>query len=202
MFHLTCIYNFHSIGRFIGDLCVINDRNSFVDNFKDIYLKELELKLEHQSSHAPFLDLDIGIKDGAFVYKLFDKRDAFSFEIVRMSFIDSNIPSNIFYGAIFSEILRIIRCTLKFEHLKPRLKSLFRRMIKQGATKYFIFKQINKGFLRYPEELLAQSNIFIQKISPITSRITYSDFSLYCPYFLLFLNVHQYFMYKSYQTPK
>ena len=77
-------YNFHSIGRFIDDLCVINDRNSFFDNFKDIYPKELELKLEHQSSHATSLDLDIEIKDGVFAYKLFDKRDTFSYEIVRM----------------------------------------------------------------------------------------------------------------------
>ena len=69
-----------------------------------------------------------------------------------MPFIDSNIPSNIFYGAIFSEILRIIGYTLKFEHLKPRLESLLRKMIKQGATKCFICKQINKGFIRYPEE--------------------------------------------------
>ena len=134
-------YNFHSIGRFIDDLCVINDKNSFFDNFKDIYPKELELKLEHQGSHATFLGLDIEIRM-VFLFKLFDKRDAFSFEIIRMPFIDSNIPSNIFYGAIFSEILQIIRCTLKFEHLKPRLESLFRRMINQGATKCFIFKQI------------------------------------------------------------
>ena len=69
-----------------------------------------------------------------------------------MPFIDSNIPSNIFYGAIFSEILRIIGYTLKFEHFKPRLESLLRKMIKQGATKCFICKQINKGFIRYPEE--------------------------------------------------
>ena len=69
-----------------------------------------------------------------------------------MPFIDSNIPCNIFYSAIFSEILRIIRSTLKFKNLKPRLESLFIRMIKQEATKCFICKQIIKGFLRYPEE--------------------------------------------------
>ena len=40
-----------------------------------IYPKELELKLEHQGSNAKFFDLDIEIKDGVFVYKLFDKRD-------------------------------------------------------------------------------------------------------------------------------
>ena len=69
-----------------------------------------DLKLEHyarswQSRYLP-RSLDIEIKDGIFVYKLFDKKgDAFSFEIVQMPFICSNIF--IFYGAIFSEILRI-----------------------------------------------------------------------------------------------
>ena len=49
------------------DICVINDRNFFFDNFKDIYPKELEPKLEHQGSRVTFLDLDIEIKDGVFV---------------------------------------------------------------------------------------------------------------------------------------
>ena len=32
------LYNFHSIERFINALCVINDRNSFFDNFKDFII--------------------------------------------------------------------------------------------------------------------------------------------------------------------
>ena len=47
-----------------------------------------------------FLDLDIKIEDGIFVHKLFDKRDTFF--IVRMPPFESNIPSTIFYGSIFS----------------------------------------------------------------------------------------------------
>ena len=63
-------YNFHSIGRCFDELSVIN----FFENFKEIYSKELDLKLEHRGSHATFFR-DIEIKDGIFVYKLFDKRD-------------------------------------------------------------------------------------------------------------------------------
>ena len=70
-----------------------------------IYSEKLELQLEHYGNHVTFLNLDIEIKDGIFVYKLLNERDAFSFEIVRMPFICSNIPSNTF------EILRIIRHT-------------------------------------------------------------------------------------------
>ena len=72
---------------------------------------------------------------------------------------DSPVPSNIFYGAIFSEILRIIRCTLKFEQLKPRLESLFRRMIIQGATKCFICKQII-GIVSKYSSLIRPANSF------------------------------------------
>ena len=57
----------------------------------------LDPRLEHHGTHATFLDLDIEIKDDIFVFKLVDKRDAFSFEIVRMPFICSEIPPNIFY---------------------------------------------------------------------------------------------------------
>ena len=66
-------------------LCAISDDYEFSESFKCIYLGELELKLEHSGTHATFLDLDIKIEDGIFVYKLFDKRDKFPFFIARMS---------------------------------------------------------------------------------------------------------------------
>ena len=151
---LNRAYSFHSIGRFIDDLYALNDKKEFLKSFKYIYPRSLELKIEHEGEHATFLALDVTVKDGIFVYKLFDKRDAFTFPIVRMPFLDSNIPSSIFYGAIFSEILRIARCTLKFEDVVPRLQDLFTRMIAQGAHKEYILKQINKGFQRYPDTFL------------------------------------------------
>ena len=110
----TRAFNFHSVGRFIDDLCAINDRDDILNYHKEIYPPELQLKIEHQGEHATFLDLDITIRDGVFVYKLFDKRDAFQFSIVRMPHLSSNIPSTIFYGSIFSEILSMARCTLLF----------------------------------------------------------------------------------------
>lgn len=39
-------------------------------SFKCTYPGELELKLEHNGTHATFLDLHIKVKDGIFVYKL------------------------------------------------------------------------------------------------------------------------------------
>ena len=51
----------------------LNDHGEFSRSYQEIYPQELQLKCEHQGTHATFLDLDISIVDGVFVYKLFDK---------------------------------------------------------------------------------------------------------------------------------
>ena len=91
--------------------------------------KELELKVEQQGNHASFLDYDIKIEDRILVYKLFEKRDNFSFFIVRMLHMSSNIPSTIFYGFIFSELLRKARCFLRINDFIPTASDLFSRMM-------------------------------------------------------------------------
>ena len=67
-----------------------------------------------------------------------------------MPHADSNIPSCIFYGSIFSEILRIARSTLMFDDLIPRITELFSRMRNQGASNSFLNKQVVKCFVRFP----------------------------------------------------
>ena len=73
------------------------------------------------------------IKDGQFVYKLYDNRDAFPFSIVRMPYLCSNIPSFIFYGTFKSEVLRIAKNTLRYVDFKPNIVSISVRMINQGG---------------------------------------------------------------------
>ena len=84
--------HFHSTKRFIDDLGTFNDGVVFNDVYKDICSPELQLKVEHSGTHDTFSKLDITVKYGVFIYKLFDKRDAFPFFIVRMPYIDNNIP--------------------------------------------------------------------------------------------------------------
>ncbi|WP_456235821.1 hypothetical protein [Soonwooa purpurea] len=142
---------FHGCKRYIDDMCCLNDGGEFENSYNSIYPKELELKCEHNGSHATFLDLDIAVEEGIFVYKLFDKRDAFPFNIVRMPHKSSEIPSYIFYGAILSEGLRIARATLRFGDFLPKVSALVTRMINQGGENYKIFRQLNKAMTRYPD---------------------------------------------------
>jgi hypothetical protein len=95
------------------------------------YPSELQLKGEHQGIHATFLELDIQVDYCILDYKLFDKRDDFSFSIVRMPDLSGNITSFIFYGYIMSEFLRIARSTQQIENFIPRAKSLCDKMVAQ-----------------------------------------------------------------------
>ena len=136
--------------RFIDDQCNLNDLGEFGNSYHLIYPKDLQLKCEYQGNHATFLELDITITDGIFVYKLFDKRDGFPFNIIRMPDKRGNIPSHVFYGSIMSEFLRIARATLLYHDFLPRAVELFSRMISQGGLKFLVLRQIKRAISRYP----------------------------------------------------
>ena len=127
-------FKFKNSSRFIDDCCNINDHDTFSLYHTEIYPPELELKCEHKGNHVTFLELDITIEDGRFIYKLFDKRDKFPFPIVRMPDLGRNIPSHVFYGSAFSKFLRIARATLRYQDFLPKAKELVLRMLNQGAV--------------------------------------------------------------------
>ena len=81
------------------------DDNEFLTSFKNIYPKELDLKVERQGNHVSFLDFDIKVEDSVVAYKPFDKRDKFSLFIVRMPHLSRNTLSTISSRSIFSELL-------------------------------------------------------------------------------------------------
>ena len=101
-----------NIFRFIDDLNAINDHEIFFNNINNIYPAELELGKENEhNNEATFLDLHIKIENCKFKTCLFDKRDNFKFDIVRMPHKSSNIPSNMFYNTISAESLRIVKAS-------------------------------------------------------------------------------------------
>ena len=97
--------HFHATKRFVNDFGSLNDGGVFSDVYKGIYPPELQLKFEHFSTNATLLNIDITVKDGLFIYKLFNKRDVFLFFIVHMPYINSNIPKYIFYFLLLVNFL-------------------------------------------------------------------------------------------------
>ena len=60
---LSKAYEYDAVSRFTDDLRAINNDNEFLTSFKNIYPKEVDLKIERQGNHASFLDLDIKMED-------------------------------------------------------------------------------------------------------------------------------------------
>ena len=66
--------------RYIDDLNTLNDNEQFSNYIDEIYPPELILNKENTSPlQATYLDLDITVESSKFVYKLYDKRNAYPF---------------------------------------------------------------------------------------------------------------------------
>ena len=80
------------------------------------------------------MNLDIPIKEGTFIHKLFDKRDSLPFSIVRIPHIESNIPQNVFYSAIKGQFLGTVCSIICLKDFMSKAKELLER-IKQQCSK-------------------------------------------------------------------
>ena len=161
---------FRYSSRFIDDEGNPNDSGEFGLSCHSIYPKDLTLKCEHSGTEATFLDLYINIVDGEFVFKLYDKRDNFPFEIVRMPNLGGNIPEHVFYGSFLAEVLRIGRATRYYRDFLPRVNTLYMRMEKQGGFSKKLIQQINKVFSKYPDVFLKYNKNSQQILSDISKQ--------------------------------
>ena len=142
--------NLRHVFRFIDDLIALNDNEEFMRSHKEIYPPEMELKVENENNYsASFLDLALAVNEGVIDTKLFDKRDAFNFSVVRMPYKCSNIPRKMFYSTIGAEILRICRATSHYNFFLISARSLIDRMRKQGADTEGIQRVITKMIGRH-----------------------------------------------------
>ena len=160
--NLPLARKFGNVWRFIDDLGALNYNGEFEKAAPKIYPPELELKKENDGSkNASFLDLDITIEDDKTCsLKLYDKRDAFPFDIVRLPHISNNMPSRIFYATFGGELLRIARCTTGCEDFIESSKSLIQRMRRQGAEIPNLKRTINKTFLNNPTDFEPLCTVF------------------------------------------
>ena len=141
--HKAC--QFSSTARYIDDLIALNNPD-FAEHIRDIYPPELELKRTNGSSDAaPYLDLDIAVVEGKFIMKVYDKRDAFNFDIVNFPHLSSNIPRKPAYGVYISQLLRLAKACDHYEDFLERHRTLSTRLLKQG----FKYNHLCGAFRRF-----------------------------------------------------
>ena len=118
--------------RYIDDLATLNNNGNMAKLATKIYPKELDLKHENKmDDHATFLDIDVSIVAGGFSTKLYDKRDAFPFQIVSFPDLSGNICSKVGYGTFTSQIIRIARACMHWQDFKERAQKLTNKLLQQ-----------------------------------------------------------------------
>ena len=75
------------------------NNSNFEEEIPNIYPPELTLKRTSESdTNLSNLNISISICSGKYVTEVYDKRDAFNFNIVNFPYMSSNIPANPSYG--------------------------------------------------------------------------------------------------------
>ena len=102
---------------YIDDLISFNNKR-FKEFISDICPKELTIsETKESTSIASYLDLlFIRDKSNNITTKLYDKRDAFSFDIVNFPFMSSNIPSAPTYGVYGSQLIFYAHCYSNYSY--------------------------------------------------------------------------------------
>ena len=142
-----------------------------------IYPTELQLnKANSSDTEAPFLDLNLSIKNGIVSSKIYDKRGDFNFEIVNFPFLDGDVPRSPSFGVYISQLIRFARVCSNVDDFNNRNLSLTAKFLKQGYRYHIIRKAFSKLYYRH-SELIVKYNIGLKTLlqQGISEPIFYGD---------------------------
>ena len=81
--------------------------------------------------------------------KIYDKRDDFDFEIVKIPFLDGDVPRSTSYGVYISQLIRFARASSYVADFNTRNKLLTQKLLKQGYRYHKLRKTFSKFYRRY-----------------------------------------------------
>ena len=141
---------FNSKSRNLDDL--LNIDNPYLEGMvSQSYPPELQLnKANTLDTDAPFLDLHLSISNGFVSSKLYDKRDAFDFDIiVNFPCLDDDFPCCPSYGVYISQLFRFARVCSHVDDFNTRNKCLTAKLLKQGYRYHKLRKAFSKFYRRH-----------------------------------------------------
>ena len=142
---------------YIDDLLTFNNP-SFEEHIPMIYPPKLTLKKTTEATTMlSYLDICIKIKDRKFTTSVYDKRDYFTFHVVKFSHMDSNIPCRPAYSVYISQLVRI---SDNFDDFNTRHMELTTRLQKQGY-KYDRLCYTFKTFWKKYEDLMKKFDVSV-----------------------------------------
>ena len=123
---------FISTSKYLDDLINI-DNPYFEQMVGHIYPTELQLsKANSSDTEALFLHLNLSITNGIVSSKIYDKRDGFNFDRVKLPFLDGNVPRSLSYGVYISQLICFARLSSNVDDFNNRNLFLTAKLLKQG----------------------------------------------------------------------
>ena len=163
---------FCNSSRYIDDLFSA-DFSDFGDHLPHIYPPELELtKSNNDDLRVDYLDLRIVSDNNSLNFSLYDKRDAFNFEVVNFPFLDSCIPRNPALGVYYGQLIRIARICTKFEDFYERTRALSGKLLRQGYKHRELLKLTVK-FFRVRSNLIDKYHV--SDINTFLNRVIFGN---------------------------
>ena len=137
---------FKSTSRYLDDLLNI-DNPYFEGMVNRFYPPELQLnKANTSDTEAPILDLHLYTSNGFVLFKIYDKRDDFDFDIVNFTFLDGDVPCSNSYGDYISQLIRFARVSSHVADFNAHNKSLTAKLLQQGY-RYHRLRKISPNFI-------------------------------------------------------
>ena len=144
-------------------LLALNNPN-FAEFVGDIYPKFLVLNKENKKDNkATFLDLEIKVHNGRFITNLYDKRDAFDFDIVKNMNLSGNVPFSKSHGVVVGQLLRFALGCHHRSHFISRARGFINRLQAQHFSRSLLRRKCVTFYDRYTYQLLKFGFISLKK---------------------------------------
>ena len=142
---------FNLTSRYIDHIISINNPR-FKQLLKDIYPEELVVsETSEWRNIVSYSDLLIDISNGDLVCSIFDKKDAFDFDIVNLPDLSGNIPTAPAYGTCISQLIRYSRDCSNYDKFSSQHSMLAERLFNQCFSAKKLMRIFYKFMNRYPE---------------------------------------------------
>ena len=121
--------------RYQDDCISLNDDNTFCEHYILMYPPEMKLENTNLSKAVcTFLDLRISVFRGNFLYKSYEKRDHFNFDIYNYPNLNGNVPCKGSYGVYTSQLVRFCDINMNVKHFVKDVKTMTEKFLNQGFT--------------------------------------------------------------------
>ena len=143
----------NQVCRYLDDIGVPNFTD-FDQYLADIYRGNLTILKSNDNSvlNVAYLDLSINVLEQDFVMKVYCKTDEYTFEVISLPFLESNVDEGMCYSVYFSQILRFIRICSRKDDFIERSKLLSDMLMARGYLKGRLSTKLNQVLSKYQQD--------------------------------------------------